>query len=448
VGLSLALEEQGVPTVPVHTHVFARLARATALAGGRPTLRNCYVPQPVVGATPDTLKSYIYGTDPISKRPFAQEMLEALTQPLSDEDVKGATFERSRDRLLEPDTPDNLRQLFIENRWTDFLPIILPTEERVEAMLKATSQPPDKVVGRLRPTAFRENWEFDVEKVAVNAVMAGCKPEYFPVVLAMASSGITARSSSTTSFATLSVINGPIRHELGMNDGIGAMGPWNHATATIGRAHGLLSTNLQGGSTPGETYMGSLGNWLSFSACFAEAEERSPWEAFHVEQGFDKDDSTVSLFFGGWYTESGYGPRDTWQDKFRRCLSALEQFCPPLIVMDPLVAKGFAEMGWTKAKLIEWCAENARLKARDYWDDMAIQTLIRPHAVAGVEPYASRLKADPDEEIQIFRPEDIHIVVTGGETQAAWKMFGGRYAVGARGTANPMKPTIRIDDWR
>ena len=116
--------------------------------------------------------------------------------------------------------------------------------------------------------------------------------------------------------------------------------------------------------------------------------------------------------------------------------------------MDPLVAKGFAEMGWTKEKLIEWCAENARLKARDYWDDMAIQTLIRPHAVAGVEPYASRLKADPDEEIQIFRPEDIHIVVTGGETQAAWKMFAGRYAIGARGTANPSKPTIVIDEWR
>ncbi len=79
---------------------------------------------------------------------------------------------------------------------------------------------------------------------------------------------------------------------------------------------------------------------------------------------------------------------------------------------------------------------------------MAIQTLIRPHAVAGVEPYASRLKADPDEEIQIFRPEDIHICVTGGETQAAWKMFGGRYAIGGRGTGNVTKPTIIIDEWR
>jgi hypothetical protein len=448
VGLSLALEEQGVPTVPVHTHVFARLAKATALAGGRPTLRNCFVPQPVVGASPEQLRGYIYGTDPVSKRPFVQEMIDALTAPLSNDDVKGASFERSTPRLLEADSEDNLRELFKRSRWTDFLPIILPTEARVEAMLKGTSHARDEIVGRLRPTAFRESWEFDVEKVAVNAVMAGARPEYFPVILAMASSGITARSSSTTSFSTISLINGPIREELGMNDGIGAMGPYDEASATIGRAHGLLSQNLQGGSTPGETYMGSLGNWLAYTACFPEAEERSPWAPFHVDQGFKKTDSTVSLFFGGWYTESGYGPRETWQSKFIRCLTALEQFLPPLIVMDPLVARGFAELGFSKEKLIEWCAENARLKARDYWDDMAIQTLIRPHAVAGVEPFASRLKADPDELIQIFRPEDIHIVVTGGETQAAFKMFGGRYAIGARGTANPMKPTILIDEWR
>ncbi len=447
-GLSLALEEQGVPTVPVHTHVFARLARATSLAGGRPTLRNCFVPQPVVGVSAEVLRGYIHGTDPISKRPFVQEMIEALTEPLSDADMKGASFERSTPRLLEPDTEDNLRRLFIDQHWTDYLPIILPTEDRVEAMLKGTRQPRDRIVGRLRPTAFRESWEFDVEKVAVNAVMAGARPEYLPVILAMASSGITARSSSTTSFATLSVINGPIRQELGMNDGIGAMGPYNEATATIGRAYGLLSTNLQGGSTPGETYMGSLGNWLAYTACFSEAEERSPWAPFHVTEGFKASDSTVSLFFGGWYTESGYGPRETWQDKFRRCLAAVDHFVPPLIVMDPLVAKGFAELGWSKEKLIEWCAENAKLKAKDYWDDMAIQTLIRPHAVAGVEPFASRLKADPDEEIQIFRPEDIHIVVTGGETQAAWKMFGGRYALGGRGQGNTVKPTILIDDWR
>src|SRR5207244_9430646 len=106
----------------------------------------------------------------------------------------------------EQNTDDHLERLFEENFWTDFLPITLPTEARVEAMLKGTSHPPEKIVGRLRPTAFREFWEFTVEKVAVNAVMAGARPEYFPVILALAASGITARSSSTNSFATMAEI--------------------------------------------------------------------------------------------------------------------------------------------------------------------------------------------------------------------------------------------------
>ena len=112
-------------------------------------------------------------------------------------------LERSTPRLLEPDSEDNLHRLFLENHFTDCLPIVLPTEQRVEAMLAGTSHARDEIVGRLRPTRFREFWEFDVEKVAVNAVMAGARPEYMPVILALAASGMTARHSSTTSWAKL-----------------------------------------------------------------------------------------------------------------------------------------------------------------------------------------------------------------------------------------------------
>jgi hypothetical protein len=244
--------------------VFARLCRATALSMGMPRLRQAYVPQPVVDRSPADLRAYIEGADAVSGRPFMQEVLDGLTQALDDADLQGVSFERATPRLLPPDTDDHLHRLFEENRWTDFLPITLPTEARVEAMLAGTSHPPDEVVGRLRPTAFREFWELTVEKVAVNAVMAGARPEYFPVILALAASGITARSSSTNSFATIAVVNGPIRHEIGMNSGIGVMGPYNHANATIGRAYGLLSQNLQGGSVPGDTYMGSLGTRRCF----------------------------------------------------------------------------------------------------------------------------------------------------------------------------------------
>src|SRR5690606_14877819 len=141
-----------------------------------------------------------------------------------------------------------LHNLFLENDWTDKLPIVLPTEQRVEEMLKHTSHDPDKVVGHLRPTQFREAWEYTVEKVAINAVMSGAKPEYFPVILALASSNVSARPSSSGSASAMCVVNGPIRREIKMNWDIGALGPYNHANATIGRAWGLLSQNLQGGS--------------------------------------------------------------------------------------------------------------------------------------------------------------------------------------------------------
>jgi hypothetical protein len=396
------------------------------------------VPQPVVDRSAADLRAYIDGTDPVSKRSFMLEVIDGLTRPLDDADLQGQSFERTTPRLLAPDSDERLHRLFEENGWTDFLPIVLPTEARVEAMLKGTSHPPDKVVGRLRPTALRELWEFTVEKVAVNAVMAGARPEYFPVILALAASGVSARSSSTNSFATISVVNGPIRNEIGMNSGIGVMGPYNHANATIGRAYGLLSQNLQGGSVPGDTYMGSLGNWFAYTAAMPEAEERSPWQPLHVQQGFKPTDSVATVFFGGWYTHAGYGPRSTWQEKMRHCLAAVEQYSPPLLVMDPIAARAFVQLGFdTKEKLIEWCADNGRLTAREYWDNQWIQYLMRPRAVAGVEPFASRLKAAPDELIRIFEPGDIHIVVAGGETQGTWKMISGA-----------LRGTVSIDKWR
>jgi hypothetical protein len=434
----MALEEAGVPTVAIHTHVFARLVRSVARANGMPTTRQAFVPQPVVDRAADQLRAYIDGNDPISQRPFMQEIVEGLTRPLDEEDRQGVTFERSTPRLLDPASEDELRALFIENYWTDNLPIILPTQDRVERMLAGTSHAADEVVGRLRPTMFREYWEFTVEKVAVNAVMAGARPEYFPVILAHAASGQTARSSSTNSFSVTSVVNGPISKEIGMGDGIGALGPYNHANATIGRAYNLLSQNLQGGSVPGDTYMGTLGNWYNYSASFAEAEDRSPWQPLHVQRGFRSTDSTVSVFFGGWYTQAGYGPRQTWQEKFRHALAASEHYLPPLIVMDPIVARGFTELGFSdKASLARWLAENTHVTAREYWDNQWVQTLLHPLAAAGVEPYASRLKARPDEYVNIHVADDINIVVVGGETQGAWKMIGGR-----------LMNTVSVDAWR
>jgi len=161
-------------------------------------------------------------------------IIDALTKPLTEkEKFAGKPPEAIPEkRLLAPDTEDNLQQLFKDKDWTDYLPIILPTEERVAAMLKGTSQKPDKVVKVLSwPGGARA---LTVEKAAVCAVMAGAKPEHFPLVLAVSMS--LPFGNSTTSMANMILVNGPIRNQVKMNYGGNAMGPHNEVNAVLGRS--------------------------------------------------------------------------------------------------------------------------------------------------------------------------------------------------------------------
>jgi hypothetical protein len=146
----------GVPTVAVHTQSFEQVVRSVVRVNGMPHMRQVFVPQPVMGKSPQELRAYVDGNDPITGRPVMQEVLEGLTRPLDEEDLKEVTFERSTPRLVEPDTEENLHCLFRDNHWTDQLPIILPTEERVAAMLAHSRRQPDEVVGHMRATHFRE----------------------------------------------------------------------------------------------------------------------------------------------------------------------------------------------------------------------------------------------------------------------------------------------------
>ncbi len=433
--------EYGIPTVAVHTGVFEQVVRSVARVNGMPHMRQVFVPQPVMGKSPEELRAYVDGNDPVTGRPVMQEVIEGLTEPFRDEELKEITFERSTPRLVKPHSEEELHRLFQENYWTDQLPIILPTEERVAAILAHTSRKPDEVVGHMRPTHFREYWEYTVEKVAVNAVMAGARPEYFPVILALAASGVSARGSSTSSMGSMAVANGPIRNEIGMNCGIGAMGPYNHANATIGRAYGLLSQNLQGGSVPGHTYMGSQGNGYAYSSVtFAENEERSPWEPFHVQEGFKPTDSCVSVFTGCRSTAFTLGLREKhWREHLRNMLRGLDPRTPPTFLLDPLVARQFIDRGGfiTKDKLIAWVDDNARMPAGEFWDYQLAQNYIYPRATFGEEPWATRLKAPPEELIQMFNLEDIHVVVVGGETNGYLRIMGCTY-----------QKTVAVDEWR
>ena len=185
--------EDGIPTASMQTEAFEPAVRQVAFAKGMPRQRFAFVPMPVMGKSPAELRAYVDGKDPITGKPVMEEVIDALTRPLDEEDKKKVSFDRSTPRFVEPDTEDNLQRLFRENKWTDMLPVVLPTEERVAEMLSGTSHSPDEVVGRMRPTGPREAWEYTVEKVAINAVMAGASPEFFPVILALASTQSSAR---------------------------------------------------------------------------------------------------------------------------------------------------------------------------------------------------------------------------------------------------------------
>jgi hypothetical protein len=419
--------------------MFEELVKTTAYKKGMPRQRFTFVPHPVWGKPASVHREYVEGKDPITGKPVMREIIEALTKPLTEEEKKTGFLERTEPRIVGPDTPENLQQLFLKNGWTDGFPIVLPTEEKVAEMLRKTSHRPDKVVGKMRPSPPHEAWQYTVEKVAVNAVMAGAKPEYFPVILAIASTGITSLFSSTTSFARMVVVNGPICDQIGMNSGMGAMGPFNHANATIGRAWTLISRNLSGGGTLGETYLGSQGNNLSYNnVCFAEREDRLPpgWKPFHVQKGFKPEQSVVSIFTG-WGIIHSFGSA---KKEFHQQMSnLLGSFCPyssgtsvagALVLADPLVAKDLKEVqGFeTKEKLSEWLYKNTLITVEDYWNSGLVSTFTLPQAQLGVEPFALWLKLPKDALIPRFlSPKEINIIVVGGETNAFWQAGDFRY---------------------
>lgn len=435
----------GVPAVAVHTETFHRVVGSVARMGGLAELTQVFVPQPVMGRSAGQLREYVHGDDPVRGGPVMRRIVDGLTAaagPAAAAGAAGAGPARSGDRRLLPAaSEDRLHELFLERAWTDMLPVVLPTERRVAAMLRGTGRDPGEVVGRMQPTANRGAWSYTVEQVAVNAVMAGARPEYLPVILALAAGGHSARSSSSSSASAMVVVNGPVRDEIGMNSGIGAMGPYNHANSTIGRAFGLASQNLQGGSVPGETYLGSQGNGLTYNnVTFAENEERSPWEPLHVQRGHRADESTVTVFQGGRSTTFGLGLREQhWREHVQDMLRGTDVVGAPTLLLDPIVAAQFVERGGftDKAALISWIHRTATMRADRYWDLQLVRNYIHPRATSGEEPLAARLRAEPDEEIPMFAERDVGVVVVGGGTNGYWQIIGSRPVV-----------TVSIDEWR
>ncbi len=329
VGWCAKLEKMGVPAVPLICAMFPDLERQTAVQKGVPLMRITYIPYHVIGVSVEDSRKNLEADDPVSGKKVLQEIVDGLTKPVTAEEAKTGVLERPVSRLLEPDTPYNLQRLFIEKGWSDYLPVVLPTEERVAEMLKGTSHKPDEIVGKMAPCAPQEAWEYTVEQVAVNAVMAGARPEHFPVILAIASTGQTSLWSSVTSQTRMGVVNGPIRHEINMNSGIGALGPFNEANAVIGRSWTFISKNLGNGGAVGSTYLGVGGNPLNYSnLLFPEDEEGLPegWPPLHVEKGFKPEESVVSIFAGFSLINDGHLKPKPFHQAVKQQLLKIEPF--------------------------------------------------------------------------------------------------------------------------
>jgi hypothetical protein len=315
---------------------------------------------------------------------------------------------------------DEMEALF-DRGWTDGLPVVPPTPTRVLRMLAGTTRAPGDVVAVVPPDLV----EATVEKVAINAVLAGCKPEYFPIVLACVEAACTDAFNghgllATTYFSgPVVIVNGPLARAVGMNSGGNALGQGNRANATIGRALQLVIRNV-GGGKPGGVDRATLGNPGKYSFCFAEDEAGSPWEPLSVERGFSSDATTVTLF-------AGEGPRgvvdqlsrtpESLARSFAACLQSVAH--PKLVlgfdavlVVSPEHARVFAEGGWDKARLRKELFE----------------LLTRPGAelVRGAGGIAEGLpEAFKDTSLPKFRADGLLIVHAGGRAGLFSSIIGG-----------------------
>jgi hypothetical protein len=346
-------------------------------------------------------------------------------------DVLRARFEggvlRSR-RVEIAELEDELEALF-ERGWTDGLPVVPPTEARVLRMLEGTSRAPDEVVAVVPPDLV----PVTVEKVAVNAVMAGCRPEYLPVVLAAVEAACTDEFNMHGVLATtmpvgpVLVVNGPIARAIGMNSGGNVLGQGNRANLTIGRALQLVVRNV-GGGRPGGVDRATHGNPGKLGLAFAEDEEGSPWTPLSVERGFDPGDSTVTLF-------AGEGPRCVVDQLARdpehlatslaSCLRTVHHPKLPLafdaiLVVGPEHARVFAEAGWDRARVVAELHDRLQLPGAEIVRGAGGMAEGVPEAFAGAT-------------LPKFRPGGILLVHAGGGAGLFSAIIGG-WANGAVGS--------------
>ncbi len=364
-----------------------------------------------------------------------------------------AEYVLTSERVEVDDSLEAVYRLFQARGWGDGLPIVPPTEDRVKRFLDYTDRDPQQIVATIPP-----RWgEATVEKIAINAVMAGCLPEYLPVVItaveAMADPAFNlyAIQATTHPVAPLVILNGPIARELDVNSGYNAFGQGWRANATIGRAIRLILMNI-GGGIPGRLDRATQGQPSKYTYCVAENEEANPWEPLHVEKGFEPWVSTVTVIGG----ESPHNINDHGSTSglgiLKTCAGAIRAIGTNnyyrggeiLIAFGPEHAETLARDGFNKRAIREYIFEHARNPLSEFAAENA--------AIYREEAARRGLIVGEDYLVPVVDgPESIWIIVVGGAGKhSSWvPTFGGT----TRGVIRPIAlkdgtPARSIRDFR
>jgi hypothetical protein len=324
-------------------------------------------------------------------------------------------------RIELADEYEAVQEMFLARGWSDGLPIVPPTPQRVEAMMAATDLNSQDVVAELPPI-----WgAATIEKLAINAVMAGCLPAYFPVLVAAIEAmsdpafNLYAVQATTHPCAPLVIVNGPLRSALGLNSSSGAFGPGWRPNAVIGRAVRLALLNI-GGARPGTGDMSTQGAPSKYSYCVAENEESSPWQPLQVERGFEPHQSTVTVLAG----EPPHNINDHAGSSAVDILTIIAGSIAvtgannaytggeTLLALGPEHAGTIARDGFSKRDIGEWLVQRATIPLERYTEETMIERF--GQVPQGPVP-------------MVGSPEDLTIIVVGGPGKhSSWvPTFGG-----------------------
>lgn len=339
----------------------------------------------------------------------------------------GAPAFHSR-RVELGDREDEHEALFTRG-WTDGLPVVPPTPERVHRMLDGTNRDPQDLVAIVPPTYQA----CSVEKVAINAVMAGCRPEYLPIVLAAVEAAATDEfnihgvAATTFNSGPIVIVNGPVTERVGMNSEFNAFGPGNRANATIGRALNLVIRNV-GGSVPGEIDRSMQGHPAKYTMAFAEREHDSPWPSLAVERGIEEGRSAVTLFAGQGPAPLSDQLSRTPESLARSLAASLRvvrhpravQTVAAIVAVSPEHARIFGQAGWSKHQLREVLLE--------------LLTTPADQLIRGVDGIAEGLPpSKAGTEVTKFTPDNLWFVHVGSSAGLFSGIISG-WAAGPRGS--------------